>query len=87
MGKNKIFNRSVMEILFKYWMRVAHWIGGFITATILMVLFFSIFSVAGIILRLLRKDLLHLCLCPHAGSYWMVRSSAGKDTAGFTRQF
>lgn len=82
-----LFDRPALKILFKYWMCGARWIGGFITAVVLIILFFSLFSIVGIILRLSRKDLLRMRLLPQASSYWMVRSPMEESAARLTRQF
>ena len=82
-----LFNRPMLQVLFKYWMKAAGLIGVIVTTVILSVLFFGVFSVVGIILRLLRKDLLHLRLCPEARSYWVIRAQDTEDLTRYTRQF
>jgi len=82
-----VFSKPLLKVLFKYWMKAAYLIGGIITAVILTVLFFTVFTAAGIILRLLRKDLLQLRMSPQTRSYWAIRSKGEKDTTRYTRQF
>ena len=58
---------------YKRWMKVAHFIGSIVTFVILSVLFYFIFGVVGIVLRLLRKDLLDESIDVKATSYWQKR--------------
>ncbi len=81
------FSKPLLKVLFKYWMKAAYFIGGIITAVILTVLFFTVFTTVGIILRLLRKDLLQLRMSPQTRSYWVIRSKGGKDPTRYIRQF
>ena len=82
-----LFNPAALKIVLKHWMKAMHAIGTVITAVVLTVLFFTIFAAAGIILRLLRKDLLHTILAPKGRSYWIIRGAHNKDLAGYRRQF
>ncbi len=82
-----VLSKPLLKVLFTYWMKAMHVIGGTITAVILTVLFFTVFAVAGIILRLLRKDLLQLRMCPQARSYWIIRSKGKQGVTGYTEQF
>jgi len=49
---------QLLKPLYTQWMKGAHFIGNIITGLILSVLFYFVFGVVGIILRLLKKDLL-----------------------------
>jgi len=82
-----VLNKPLLKVLWTYWMKAMHLIGGTITAVILTALFFTVFAVAGIILRLLRKDLLGLRMSPQARSYWIIRSKSKRGVAGYTEQF
>lgn len=82
-----IYSKPLLQVLFKYWMKAAHMIGGIIIAVILTVLFFTVFTAVGVILRLLRKDLLQLRMGPQTRSYWVIRSEDEKDPTRYLRQF
>ncbi|MCK5580178.1 MAG: hypothetical protein KAJ18_02780 [Candidatus Omnitrophica bacterium] len=72
---------------YKKWMKVVHFIGTIITTVLLSVLFYSIFGVVGIILRLLRKDLLDRKLEPDCASYWHKRPKEAFNKQHYIRQF
>ena len=78
---------TLLEPLYKQWMRVAHLIGSVITAILLSVLFYLIFGIAGIILRLLRKDLLDQRIDHAASSYWINKDQIDFNKDHYTRQF
>ena len=80
-----LFNRPWLKIIFRYWMKAAQAIGGAVTMIILTVLFYLVFGTVGIILRLLRKDLLGMNL--EAPSYWIKRLKTQEDRARYTQQF
>ena len=82
-----LFRQDLLKAFYKRWMKVAHIIGGIMTAVILSVIFYGVFGVVGIILRILRKDLLHLGLDRSAKSYWTARAETPFDKAHCTRQF
>ena len=67
-------------------MKVAHFIGATITGLILSLMFYVIFGIVGIILRILRKDLLNERLEPEAQSYWIKRN-AHDDDKYYEKQF
>jgi hypothetical protein len=68
-------------------MAVAHFIGNIITGIILSVLFYFVFGIAGLILRLLKKDLLDRRLDPGAASYWVKRPKVTFNQEQYTRQY
>lgn len=80
-------NYRSLKAFYKRWMSVAHFIGSVITAVILSLLFYLVFGIVGIILRVLRKDLLDRKIDPAAGSYWINRDQVAFDPNDYTRQF
>ncbi len=82
-----VLSKPLLKVLLTYWMKAVRLIGGTITAALLTVLFFTVFVVAGIILRLLRKDLLGLRMSPQARSYWIIRPKNKQGVARYTEQF
>ncbi|MBN1869489.1 MAG: hypothetical protein JW847_02790 [Candidatus Omnitrophica bacterium] len=78
---------SSLKPLYKQWMKVAHFIGAVITGIILSILFYLVFGVAGIILRILGKDLLDQKIDRSANSYWINRDKVIFNKSDYTRQF
>lgn len=75
-----------LKPIYKNWMRVAHIIGQVFAAVLLTVIFYLVFAPTGIILRVLKKDLLDRTLEPQAKSYWKKRE-ADTDRARYTKQY
>ena len=68
-------------------MRVAHVIGSIVTALILSALFYVVFGLVGIFLRLTRKDILNQTLEPEAKTYWIKKETVAFDKNNYLRQF
>ena len=75
-----------VEKIYKPWMKVAHLIGGTITAIMLSLMFYLIFGTVGLILRFLKKDLLDQRLDPTKTSYW-IKKELSADRKRYTQQF
>ena len=70
------------------WMQsLFYGIGAVVTGIVLTFLFYVVFGVAGLILRLMRKDLLYREWAPAAASYWIPREQATLEKEHYTRQF
>jgi hypothetical protein len=81
-----LFKQNWLKKIYDQWMKVAHLIGAIVTTIVLIVLYFFIFGVVGIILRLMRKDLLDMSLNPGAKTYWKEHEkNYNKDR--YTKQF
>lgn len=77
----------LLKPLYKQWMKGAHFIGSVITGAILSVLFYVVFGIAGIILRLIKKDLLDKRIDKSVDSYWINREQVAFKRSDYTRQF
>lgn len=73
--------------VYQRWMKVVHGIGLVVTTVILTLVFYLVFGVAGIILRLMRKDLLDRRIEPERRSYWRERTEKEKAKASYLQQF
>ena len=82
-----IFRLPALKTFYKYWMKVAHFIGNVITGIILSILFYFVFTPVGIVIRILRKDLLDKKLQPEQDSYWIKRKQEEFHKEHFRRQF
>jgi len=78
---------SILRPFYRQWMRGAHFIGSIITGVVLSLLFYLVFGVAGVILRLIRKDLLDQRIDRAIDSYWINKDQAAFDKNDYTRQF
>ena len=68
------------------WMKVAHMIGQVVTTALLTLIFYLVFAPVGIILRMLRKDLLDRAIEPQAPTYWKKKKAVA-DRDRYTKQF
>jgi len=82
-----VFRLDVLKPIYTGWMKVAHLIGEIITTIILSLLFFVVFGLAGIILRIIRKDLLDRKIETSRNSYWINREPEDFDKKNYLRQF
>ncbi len=64
---------------YKGWMAAAHVIGGAVTALLLTVVYFGVFTPTAIFLRLMGKDHLDRRRDPGRATYWHAR---GREVAG-----
>ena len=78
---------TLLRPLYIQWMKGAHFIGDIITGIILSILFYFVFGIVGIILRLLKKDLLDQRMNYAADSYWIKKEQIDFDQSHYTRQF
>ena len=78
---------QILKPVYKIWMAVGHKISFVLSTIILGVLFYTVFSIAGLILRLLRKDLLNRSIQPELNSYWLMRKMSPAGQEEFKRQF
>ncbi len=77
----------VLKPLFWVWMKIAYGLGWFNTRLLLSLVFFLIFTPVGVILRLLRKDLIDQRFRKQVESYWDQRQEAEFDKGSYERQF
>ncbi len=70
-----LFVRPWLQVLFKYWMKGAHFIGAVFTAVVLTLLYFLVFTPVSLVLRLRKKDFLRLQYQKGTDSYWIKREA------------
>ena len=73
--------------LYDNWMKVARVIGCVISSLILIVLFYCVFGIMGLILKILGKDFLDQKIEPHKASYWISKEKKSFDKESYTKQF
>ena len=71
----------------RVWMKVAGWMGWVMTRVILGIVFLVLFTPAGLVLRLLRKDPLELRIKPEAQTYWHRREDSDRSPERMERMF
>jgi uncharacterized membrane protein len=81
------FKWEALKLGYSGWMKVAHLIGFIVTAVILTVVFFLVFTPVGILLRILRRDHMERSLDSKVKTYWYERSTAAFDKVRYTQQF
>ena len=65
---------GVLSGFYKVWVKFGELIGGVISKIILLILFYGLFTPISIVLKILRKDLLHKKLDKKCHSYWINRT-------------
>ena len=81
------FNQSFLKKIYTKWMMVAHFIGGIVTRIILSLLFYIVFGIVGIVLRVLGKDLLDRTLDRDKTSYWIKKEKVAFNKNRYQQQF
>lgn len=71
----------------RLWFRFGLLLHRVISPLIMGLLFFLVITPTGWIMRLLRKDILHLKFDPKAESYWIERQPPGPDGDSLKNQF
>lgn len=72
---------------YRGWMKVARLIGAVFSTVILSVLFYLMFGVVGLILRLMKKDILEERRDPKTSSYWKTIDQKPFNPVDCKRQF
>lgn len=78
---------EAIKPFYRVWMKGARFIGEIVNFVLLSVVFYLFFGVAGIILRLMRKDLLDERIDKNAQSYWKRITFDSQDKARYTKQY
>ncbi len=73
--------------LYRVWMKGARFIGEIVNFVLLPIIFYLFFGLAGIILRLMRKDLLDQKIDKSAQSYWKTITLDSLDRDQYTKQY
>jgi hypothetical protein len=73
--------------LYTVWMKGAHFIGQTVSVVVLGLIFYLVFAPVGIVLKLLRKDLLDQKIEPQKNSYWQQRPPQPFDPKRYQQQF
>lgn len=82
-----IIRPVLLRPLNKIWTRFGLLLGRLVNPIMTAVMFFLVFTPAGIISRLLGKDPLRLKWAPEADTYWIVRNPPGPPPETMAKQF
>jgi len=82
-----LMKRNFVVQFYLIWMRGVSCIGAIVTTLMMLILFYLVFSPVGLLLRLLKKDILHLKRDPQKETYWIDRPEEKFDRARYERQF
>ena len=80
-----LFNHSLLQCILVYLTKLWFPVGQFITIVLFIITFILIFVPVGIVLRLLKKDILDRKFEHNRLSYWIDRPS--KESNNYTQQF
>ena len=81
------FRLEALIPFYTRWMKVAQFIGSIVTVLILSIIFYFVFGIVGIMLRLLRKDLLDQTMDRRTVSYWHKRPQTEFQKDRYRKQF
>ena len=71
--------RPFLVLFFRLWMTITQIVGAIISRLILALIFYSIFTPIGLLLKLLKKRPLDLKIEQHKKSYWQLRRQKQSD--------
>jgi hypothetical protein len=78
---------SILHPLNRLWMRIGMLLGAIVNPIVTALLFFLVFTPAGLLARALGKDPLRLKRAPEASTYWISRPSTGEPGDTLAKQF
>ena len=82
-----LFVYAILKPIYVGWMTFAFALGWVNTRIILGVVFYVVFTPAGLLLRLLGKDLLGLRFDRHAATYWIKRNQQAFNKKRYEQLF
>jgi uncharacterized membrane protein len=82
-----IIKPTFLKKIYLGWMTIAITIGFFVTRIILSLLFYVVFTIVGIIARLVNKDMLDQEYEANAGTYWKKHEKPQDPRKHLERQF
>lgn len=82
-----VFDYTKLRPAYRIWMKGARGIGFVVSHLVLTLMFYMIFGIIGIALRIFKKDLLNRTIDPSAGTYWIRRKEKVFAQDHYLRQF
>ncbi|MBF0385882.1 MAG: hypothetical protein HQL27_08435 [Candidatus Omnitrophica bacterium] len=78
---------QLLSGFYRKWMALAHFIGTVVTLIVLGMLFYVVFAPVGIILRIIKKDLLDRSMDGKKESYWIKKEDKPFNAKNYTKQY
>jgi len=78
---------EILRPIYKYWMKVALFLGWLNSRIILFLVFYLLFMPISLIQRVIGRDPMQRKFDPSAKSYWIDRSQEKYNSKHFERQF
>ena len=72
---------------FRCWMALARALGWVMTRLLLSIMFYLVFTPIGLIMRLIRRDVLHRDFNSSKSSFWIPKEDPKDGLERYTRQF
>jgi hypothetical protein len=82
-----IIAEGVLSPLNKAWMKLGLLLSKIVTPVVMGLIFYTTVTPIGLIMRLLRKDLLRIKRDPETDTYWIQRDPPGPEPESIRRQF
>jgi hypothetical protein len=82
-----VLRPALLRPLNALWIAFGLLLGRVVNPVVTALMFFIVFTPAGLFARLLGKDLLRLKAEPEAGTYWIKRSPPGPQRETMAKQF
>jgi len=79
--------RDFVIKFYTIWMKCASIIGSVVTSLLMLGIFYLVFAPIGILLRLLKKDLLNLKINPSLKTYWLDKPKKTFNKEDYEKQF
>lgn len=79
--------KTILHRLKFWWMKFAHAVGWFNTRLLLTIVYFVIFALGAIILKLIRKDLLNRRWNTASPTYWNEKAASQQSLENARHQF
>lgn len=74
-----ILNSKILGPMKKIWIKLGDILGLIISPIVMLFIYFSVIFLTGIILKILRKDILNLKIYSNQDSYWINRNQTNQS--------
>lgn len=71
--------KSILKRIWQKWLRIGKIIGYYNTKLLLGIMYYTVFTLYGLVENLMRKDLLDLKMRKDVRSYWKVREKEEEE--------
>ncbi len=78
---------KILTPIYRLWMGLAFVMGAIMSRVILTIVFFLLVTPIGLVMRLFRKDLLHLRITGEEHSFWQIKTYMDDSPKRFEKYF